>query len=82
MKSKEIKLKSTVSARKLETCVGALVTFRRVTNLELMYSRIRRVMWLQNLTEFDLSGENISLPCLTYMQLMMLSRVKNIKQSH
>jgi hypothetical protein len=36
MKSKLIKLKLTVSARRPETCVEALVTLRRVTNLELM----------------------------------------------
>lgn len=61
MKSKLMKLKLTVSTRRLETCVGEVVTSRRVTNLELMKSRMRRVIWLQNLTIFGIGGEKISL---------------------
>ena len=57
MKSKLMKLKLTVRTRTLETCVGELVASRRVTNLELMQSRMRRVIWLQNPTISGIGGE-------------------------
>jgi len=61
MKCKLIKLKLAVSLRTQENCVGAVVTLRSVTNLKLMQSRMRKVMWLQNTTVFGLCGEISSL---------------------
>jgi hypothetical protein len=45
-------LKQTVRTRMSDTCIGASMTLRRVTRLELMWYRMRGVIWLQTPTVF------------------------------
>ena len=65
-----------------ETCLGTSMILRRVTSLELIQYRMRRVIRLQTPTLFWLGGENISLSCSVYVGLMMSGRQKYTQQNH
>jgi len=79
---KLMNLKLTVRQNILGGCIGASVTLRRVTSLELIYERMKRVFWLQNLTVFWLGSGNISLRYSMYMGLVVVGRQKYTQQSH
>ena len=61
LKAKIDELETNSKIKKSETCKVASMTIRRVTSLELMMSRMRRVIWLQTPTVFWLGGRTMSL---------------------
>jgi hypothetical protein len=65
-----------------ETCTGASLILKMVTNLELMLCRTRRVIWLQTPTVFWLGGGTISLSCSIHMGLVKLGKQKYTQQNH
>jgi len=75
-------LKLIVRSKILGTCIGASMTLRRVTSLELIQWRMRRVIWLQTPTVIWLGGGNISPSYWMYMGIMMLDRQKYTQQNH
>jgi len=48
LKAKIDELETKNKIKKSETCTGTSMLLRRVTSLELIYSRMRRVIWLDS----------------------------------
>jgi hypothetical protein len=75
-------LKTNNNIRNIRDLYSGINHLRRVTSLELLGYRMRRVILLQTSTVISICGEIISLNCPVYMELVILGRQKYIQLKH